>query len=113
MQIVRNDPKAITRLFGTGLEDMDVLITHRRRGTSYNIVCIALREDDQTPLMVYKDVDSGNRWARPVEEFFEMDEDGHLKWGWNRKADPIMEMIRSAIQSYNLGRAQASKKLSR
>lgn len=104
MLVVRNDPQAITRLFGTGLEEMDVVLTHARRGSSYNIVCIALREDDQTPLMIYKDVDSGNRWARPIEDFFALDDDSKPKWTWNRKADSIMEMIRSALKSYKLGR---------
>lgn len=110
MLIVRNDPPAITRLFGTGLEEMDVFLTHVRRGTTYNIVCIALREDDQTPLMVYKDAETGNRWARPAEDFFATDDEGKPKWRWNKKADQIMGMIRSALKGYKLGRSEQSSR---
>ncbi len=105
MLIVRNDPMAITRLFGTGLEEMDVFLTHHKRGTTYNIVCIAIREDNETPLLVYKDSETGNRWARPVEDFFSLDENGKMKWGWNKKADKIMEMIQSALKGYQLGKS--------
>lgn len=109
MIAVRNDPMAITRLFGTGLEEMDVVLTHVKRGTSYNIVCIAIREEDHVPMMVYKDVDSGNRWTRPIAEFFSRNEDGSPKWRWNRKAERIMEMIQSALQAYELGRTSRKR----
>ena len=110
MQIVRNDPRAITRLFGTGLEDMDVLLTHVRRGSQYNIVCIAIRESDEVPLLIYKNAETGDRWARPVADFFSLREDGTRKWIWNRKADKIMSMIESALKSYNLGKSDRLSK---
>lgn len=103
MQIVRNDPPAITRMFGTGLEESEIVLTHVKRQTTYNIVCIAMKEDDKTPLMIYKDTETGNRWARPVTDFFEKDESGKPKWIWNTKANKIMEMIASAANSYRLG----------
>lgn len=109
MLIVRNDPPAITRLFGTGLEDTDMELTHVKRGTSYTLVCVALREQDQAPLLVYKDVEEGTRWTRPLVDIFSLDENGRPKWRWNKKADKIMELIRSALDSYYLGRGDIAR----
>lgn len=96
MKMVNHDPKAITRLFGVGMEEMGLLLFHKKTGGAYNIVCVVIREHDLVPCMVYKSVEDGARWCRPLNEFFDKD-----RWAWNEKADRIMQMIQSALWAYD------------
>ena len=101
MRIVEHDPLAITRLFGPGMEDMDFVLFHNKTGRAYNLVCIVIREQDLVPCLVYRSVEDGARWCRPLREFFAADSEGFLKWRWNEKAEKIMGMIHSALKAYD------------
>lgn len=39
------------------------------KGNAYIIVCVAMREHDMVPLVVYGCVESGKNWCRPLSEF--------------------------------------------
>lgn len=45
------------------------LYVHVKSGVAYVAVCEALRESDQTPMMVYRCITTGKTWARPMSEF--------------------------------------------
>lgn len=45
---------------------------HAATGKRYVVVGVALREDDLTPMVVYRPVANENlRWTRPLSEFFD------------------------------------------
>lgn len=96
MRVVDHDPKAITRLFGVGMEEMGLVLFHRRTGGAYSPVCVVIREHDLVPCLVYKSLEDGTRWCRSLKEFFDGD-----RWRWNEKADRIMGMMRSALDVYD------------
>ena len=42
---------------------------HRKTGGIYGVVCNATRESDGELLVVYRNVETGERWVRPASEF--------------------------------------------
>jgi len=40
------------------------------KGSLYRIMCLAIREEDMTEVVVYKSVDNGQIWTRPKRDFF-------------------------------------------
>lgn len=44
---------------------------HRKTGGRYHVVCVAVREADLVPLVVYQNSETLVTWARPVAEFVE------------------------------------------
>lgn len=47
---------------------------HKKRGTTYIVTCIAPfqcenEEFDDAPVVIYRDLKSGNVWVRPLKEF--------------------------------------------
>ena len=96
--MVNHDPKSITRLFGPGLEESQLTLFHIKTGGAYKLMCVVIREHDLVPCLVYTSVEDSTRWCRPLSEFFAGG------WRWNEKADRIMEMIRSALEAYDVGR---------
>lgn len=46
---------------------------HYKRGTRYTVICLALREADLVPCVVYRANDAeAQTWIRPVEDFCSM-----------------------------------------
>lgn len=42
---------------------------HRKSGGIYGVVCNAARESDGELLVIYRNIETGERWARPASEF--------------------------------------------
>ncbi len=42
---------------------------HKKTGGIYGVLCNATRESDGVLLVVYRNLDTGERWARPADEF--------------------------------------------
>lgn len=42
---------------------------HKKTGGIYGVVCNATRESDGVLLVVYRNVETGDRWVRPASEF--------------------------------------------
>lgn len=42
---------------------------HKKTGGIYGVICNATRESDGVLLVVYRNLDTGDRWARPADEF--------------------------------------------
>lgn len=53
-----------------GLTDGYPHWTHRN-GTTYTVLMVVLREEDCTPLVVYKGEYGGPPWSRPLPEFLD------------------------------------------
>ena len=44
---------------------------HQKSGNHYQVLAIALKEDDLTPSVVYSCETTGQVWVRPAAEFFD------------------------------------------
>lgn len=44
---------------------------HRQSGGKYIVVCIALEEATEKPVVVYRGVETQTTWTRPLEEFMD------------------------------------------
>lgn len=42
---------------------------HRKTGGIYGVICNATRENDGELLVVYRNMETGDRWVRPASEF--------------------------------------------
>ncbi|MEP2533496.1 hypothetical protein [Shimia sp.] len=48
-----------------------MLFRHKKRGSVYRLINIAVQESDMSAVAVYSDTESGLLWTRPAEEFFD------------------------------------------
>jgi hypothetical protein len=48
---------------------------HRKTGGEYSVICYGIAEATLTPVVIYKNVSTGEVWTRPCAEFF----DGRFK----------------------------------
>ena len=44
---------------------------HKKSGGTYKIVTLARNESDLVPVVVYRNVESGDVWSRPVHEWLD------------------------------------------
>jgi hypothetical protein len=44
---------------------------HVKTGGRYLVICMALEEASETPVVVYRDMEKGATWARPAREFMD------------------------------------------
>ena len=62
---------------------MRKLFLHTKSGNMYEVLHIAVDEKSLVSNVVYRDVDNGLIWIRPVDEFF----DGRFKEVYRRKGE--------------------------
>lgn len=62
-----------TAMLSTWFRDMagarQEVFRHKKSGGIYGVVCNATRESDGVLLVVYRNLETGDRWVRPAEEF--------------------------------------------
>ena len=61
-----------TALNATWFRDMAIhqeIYRHRKTGGIYGVICNATRESDGELLVVYRNVETGDRWVRLASEF--------------------------------------------
>lgn len=44
---------------------------HQKTGNRYVIICRAKRESDQEPMIIYRKLNTDEKWVRPEAEFFD------------------------------------------
>lgn len=62
---------------------MRKLFLHEKSGNVYEFLHIAINEKSLVSNVVYRDIDNGIIWIRPVDEFF----DGRFEEVYRRKGD--------------------------
>jgi hypothetical protein len=66
-------PHLWTAQQSTWLRDMagakQEVYRHKKSGGIYGVVCNATSEHDSVLLVVYRNLETGERWVRPAEEF--------------------------------------------